>query len=298
VTRVSIIIPALNEEENLARVLPAVIAQIDANDEVIVVDNGSHDRTTAVAISFNSKVVGQSKRSRACARNAGLREANGEFIVFLDADCIPQPDWLKELLAPFKNSSIGAVAGEIINLDCGDPMDRYLNQKGHLTQAENFKHPFLPFGATANLAFRNIALAETGMFDEDLLDGEDADLCWRMQLKTSFGLFLAVSSIVSHQHHFSVMDLLRQKRRHAYAAAGLYKKYRRMWQNAVPTPRKVYWEYRSILSRSVKHGLALLAAQVRLGDNPLPDAGYQLLLELGEKLGRLQGSLRFHVWYP
>ena len=299
VTPVSIIIPALNEEENLARVLPAVIAQIEPSDEVIVVDNGSDDATIAVAASFNVKVVVESRRGRGRARNAGVKQAVGEFIVFLDADCVPQPNWLKELLAPFiNNRSIGVVAGEIINLDSGNSIDRYLNQKGHLTQADNFKHPFLPFGATANLAFRKAVLAETGKFDEDLVDGEDADLCWRIQLKTSFGLHLAASSIVSHQHNFSVMGLLRQKRRHACASARLYKKYRTEWHNAVPTPKKVYWEYRSILKRSGKYCLAFLAAQAHLRDAPLPTLGYQLLLEIGEKLGRLQGSLRYHVWYP
>lgn len=297
-TRVSIIIPALNEEKNLARVLPAVTAQFGPNDEVIVVDNGSEDRTASVAASFKAKVVVEPKKGRGCARNAGVRQALGEFIVFLDADCVPQSDWLQQLLIHFEDSSIGAVAGEIVNIDGGGAIDKYLNQKGHLSQADNFKHPFLPFGATANLAFRKTAIDATGDFDEKLVDGEDADLCWRLQLNTHYRLVLEASSKVSHLHYFSAAELLRQKRRHACAAANLYKKYRSAWKNAVPTPQKVYWEYRSILSRSAKYCLASLAAKTGLSDGPLPDIGCQLLLEVGEKLGRLQGSLRYHVWYP
>ena len=297
-SRVSIIIPALNEENNLPRVLPAVLAQIEPGDEVIVVDNGSQDRTTIIAASYNVKVVFEMKRGRGCARNSGVKTAAGEFIVFLDADCIPEKGWLQSLMQPFEDAMVGAVAGEIVNSIGGGAIDMYLNEKGHLSQADNFKHPFLPFGASANLAFRKIVLKVIGVFDESLVDGEDADLCWRMQLNTQYRLVLADLSKVCHQHSFSVKDILRQKRRHACGAAMLYKKHRAAWKNAVPTSKKVYWEYRSILLRSGKYCVARLAANFHLGYAPLPGHGYQLMLEIGDKLGRIQGSLRHHVWYP
>ncbi len=289
--------PALNEAGNLSSWLPRIQAQLTDRDELIVVDNGSTDQTASVARETGARVIVEPRRGRAFARNAGIRAANSEFVVFVDADCCPEQDWLARLLEPFENARVGCVAGEISIIGSSTSLGDYLEEKNYLSQQVNFQHPFLPFAATGNVAFRMQALEHVGGFDETLIDGEDADLCWRMQLRSEFLVVLASGSVVRHRPPPSAAALFRQKFRHARAAVVLYKKYR--WPlSGGASIKKLYWEYRSIVRRGSRYAFACLAARLRLANAPSRAQGYQLSLELGEKLGHLSGSLRQRIWYP
>ena len=93
---VSVIIPCFNHGHYLARAIDSVLAQSYPYHEIIVVDDGSSDNTAAVAKSFeNVRYVYQQNRGLSAARNTGIAQSQGAFVVFLDAD-----DWLyKEGLA-------------------------------------------------------------------------------------------------------------------------------------------------------------------------------------------------------
>lgn len=92
----SIIIPAKNEEINIAHCLDSINAvKFDHNRfEVLVVDNGSNDRTVDVASEKGATVFVQPGLSISGLRNFGARHANGKVLVFLDADCTVVQDWL------------------------------------------------------------------------------------------------------------------------------------------------------------------------------------------------------------
>ena len=297
-TRASIIIPALNEATNLSRVLPAVLSQAGPLDEVIVVDNGSSDNTAAVARQLGATVVDEPVRGRSRARNSGIKQSWGEIIVFLDADCTPHSDWLSHLLEPFDDPAIGCVAGEILNIDTGTPFSAYLTRKGHLAQSVTLKHPFLPYAQTGNVAYRRAVLDQIGLFDEALWAGHDADISWRMQLETSHKITAAPRGRVEHRQDIDLAAFLRQKRRHAQGAVLLYKKYKGYRHNEIASLKKTYWEYRSILKRAFGYAIQMLASLFGLRPPPSGDQRYQLLLEIGEKLGRIEGSIRNRVWYP
>ncbi len=296
--RVSVVIPALNEAANLGRCLAGVHSQVVPPTEVIVVDNGSTDGTAAAARSHGARVVHEPVRGRARARNAGIRRARGALLVFLDADCLPQVGWLERLLAPFEDSTVGCVGGETLCVEAGTELTKYLIAKRYLSQTSTFAHPFLPFAATATVAFRRKVFELVGLFDESLPDGEDADLSWRMQLETDYKILHAPEAKVHHLPVLPPLALLRQKRRHGYAAALLFKKYRVHRHAEERSLRHIYWEYRSLLRRNVGFLARTLAAKLHLCGNPPAHEGYQLLLEIGEKLGRLEGCLRHRIWYP
>jgi cellulose synthase/poly-beta-1,6-N-acetylglucosamine synthase-like glycosyltransferase len=295
--RASIVIPAFNEEANLARVLPLVKAQVGPADEVLVVDNASFDQTSSVARSFDAEVVLELNRGRGRARNAGLKHARGEYIVFLDADCSPRPGWLQHLLEPFADRTVGCVGGEIINAQVDTPLAKYLAAKGHLSQRVTLGHPFLPFAQTGNVAFRRSVIEAIGAFDDRMVEGEDADLCWRMQLQTDYRLAFAERAVVYHLEVLSPKLFLRQKRRHAYGAVLLYKKYRSRWSPERQPFKRAYWEYRSIVRRSLLYLGFLTLARLGLSEQPRSDQGYQLLIEIGEKWGRIEGAIRHRVWF-
>ena len=85
---ISVIIPAYNHEELLPQTLESLLRQTFPAEEIIVVDDGSTDRTADVAESFGEpiRVIRQENSGPAAARNRGFHESQGEFIHFFDSD--------------------------------------------------------------------------------------------------------------------------------------------------------------------------------------------------------------------
>ena len=100
---VSCIVPVFNGERYLADAVESILRQTRAAMEVIVVDDGSTDRTPEIAMSFRApvRVVRQTQRGVSAARNRGLREADGDLNAFLDADDLFLPEKLALQLARF-----------------------------------------------------------------------------------------------------------------------------------------------------------------------------------------------------
>ena len=109
-SRLAVIIPALDEEDSIGRVIDAIPADLHA--EVIVVDNGSTDRTAQIAADRGARVVSQPERGYGAACLAGLaalREA--DVVAFLDADFSDDPALLPELVGPIREGRADFVVG-------------------------------------------------------------------------------------------------------------------------------------------------------------------------------------------
>ena len=96
---VSVVIPAHNAEETIAKTLQSLLAQTLLNWEAIVVDDGSVDRTVEVIKAVASqdsriRVVSQSNMGVSAARNTGIHLAQSDWLLFLDADDWIAPDHL------------------------------------------------------------------------------------------------------------------------------------------------------------------------------------------------------------
>ena len=106
----SFIIPAYNEAQLLGSTLSAIERAASAlrlRFEVIVVDDASHDRTPAVARAYGARLVAVSYRQIAATRNAGAREASGEWLVFVDADTIISEAVLRDAIAALTAGAAG-----------------------------------------------------------------------------------------------------------------------------------------------------------------------------------------------
>src|SRR5580704_3169486 len=93
--RITVIIPCLNEEQGIERVLKRMPEFVD---EIVVVDNGSTDRTSDVAASFGAKVIREDVRGYGRAYKAGFASASGDIIITLDGDHSYPPDAISYLL--------------------------------------------------------------------------------------------------------------------------------------------------------------------------------------------------------
>lgn len=112
--RVSLVIPAHNEESHLAACLDAVAAQSERPFEVILVDNNSTDTTADIARSYDFvRVVREPKQGLAFARDAGFNAARGDIIGRIDADTIVPSDWVETIAQLFAQQNYDAVSGSV-----------------------------------------------------------------------------------------------------------------------------------------------------------------------------------------
>jgi glycosyltransferase involved in cell wall biosynthesis len=142
---VSVVIPAFNAQRTLGRVLHELESQQPAPSELIVVDDGSTDRTAAIAEAFGARVIRTNGSGYAGgARNAGWDAARGDVVVFLDSDAIPGPGWARGL-----HRALGDFPGAIIG--CGRTF-RARSPWGWVTHLQ-FETPYLPHGKPRRVAF-------------------------------------------------------------------------------------------------------------------------------------------------
>ena len=126
--RVSILIPARNEEKVIGRLLERITELTYPRDklQVIVVDDASSDRTGAIADDYKNKysfieVVhrekGKGGKGKAAACNEGLEKSNGEIVLCFDADYYPTRDIVEKLTSEFVDPKVGAVQGRVVVLN-------------------------------------------------------------------------------------------------------------------------------------------------------------------------------------
>lgn len=203
--KISVIIPVFNGEETLAACLNAVARQSLADYEVIVVDNGSTDKTAEIIQSFvrdfpNFSYVLETKRGRGAARHAGVLAARGEVIAMTDSDCLVPEDWLYRLTAFIFSGQEKAVSGF--------EKDASINYWSRRRQAEDwrFMQTRLEGNYTNHLDTKNFAIRADILkdlqFDPELTACEDWDFFIRLKMSGHQVYFLP-DLLVAHFHDSS-----------------------------------------------------------------------------------------------
>jgi mycofactocin system glycosyltransferase len=158
------------------------------------------------------------------ARNTGWRSAATPIVVFLDADCVPEPGWLARLLPHFADPRVGAVAPRVRSMPGPGRLARYEEVMSPLDMgpAPAAVRPAtrVAYVPTACLAVRRTALEVTGGFDEQLRFGEDVDLVWRLA-GSGWVVRYDPEAVVSHPPRPDVGSLIRQRFDYGRSAAAL-----------------------------------------------------------------------------
>lgn len=180
VVSVSIIIPALNEEKMIGRCLESLTRLAFARDrfEVLVVDNGSRDKTLAIAESFkdrlNLKVLQQAGVRISALRNLGARAAAGDILAFLDADCLAPADWLERIFALASADGAGVLGAHYLLPEESSWVGRTWHRYQEASKTGEVSH--VPAG---DLIMRREDFLKVGSFDETIQTNEDYELCDR-----------------------------------------------------------------------------------------------------------------------
>jgi len=182
VQEISIVIPSYNEDQYIASCIDAIRA-LDCSKaliSVVVVDNGSTDRTARIVTERKVRIVLDQESRISGLRNHGARITSGEFIGFVDADCLVSRDWATNALQAFADNGedVGIVGAPYLLPEGCSWIDRAWDIVASGDREKSGPTRWLPAG---NMVVRRVAFEKVGGFDETLETSEDVDLCDRIR---------------------------------------------------------------------------------------------------------------------
>ena len=190
--KVSVIIPSLNEEKLLPRLLESIKTQDFEDYEVIVADAGSQDRTREIAAEFGCRVVNGGLP--AAGRNAGAAVAEGDFLFFLDADVVLPKGFIRNVYTEMQDRYLDLATCEIRPLS-DYRLDRVLHRMINLAILLNLKIDPKAFGFCIFVTRRLFRRA--GGFDETIYVAEDNNFVKRAAEFRSLHYLTSVYVMVS-----------------------------------------------------------------------------------------------------
>jgi GT2 family glycosyltransferase len=234
---VSVVVCTYNGAPTIRDTLDALAVLDYPHYEVIVVDDGSDDRTVAILADYDVRVITTENRGLSSARNTGLEAAGGEIVAYTDDDAYPDPQWLQYVAMTFMSSDHMAVGGpNVPPRGDGRIAEAVANAPGGpihvLLSDEVAEH--IP---GCNMAFRAEALRKIGGFDPRFRTaGDDVDVCWRIQ-DEGWTIGFSPAAMVWHHRRNSVRAYWRQQKGYGKAEALLEGK----WPNKYNGAGHVTW---------------------------------------------------------
>jgi glycosyltransferase involved in cell wall biosynthesis len=216
---VDVVVPFLGPRGSLESLVESMSRlELRAGDTLTIVDNGGCGASGAGQV----KVVQASeRRSSYHARNRGAAGGHAEWLLFLDADVIPDPDLLDTYFASPVPDEVGVLGGGIEDelAGPGAPVAaRFATLLGTMSQANTLDGRTLAYTQTANCAIRRSAFEEVGGFQGNIRSGGDADICFRLRA-AGWAIESRPAARVVHTSRRRLGTLLRQRARMGAGAA-------------------------------------------------------------------------------
>jgi GT2 family glycosyltransferase len=187
--------------------------RLGPQDSLTVVDN--RPATATRTVQNDTRVIrAPGRQSPAFARNAGARRGSAEWIIFIDSDTEAAPDLADQYFAAgLPGDDVAVLAGAIRDQEPGpgrgNAAARYAFLRKSMDQ-QTTKARLGPFAKTANAAVRRQPFEDLGGFRDNVMSGEDVDLCYRLQ-HAGWRLEFRDEPVVEHRGRSSVLQLLRQQ---------------------------------------------------------------------------------------
>src|SRR5579884_3285846 len=234
--RVSVVVCAYNAERTMDACLASLRTLNYPDYEVIVVNDGSTDRTLEIAERHAEAyradprgprlvIISQENRGLSVARNVGAEAATGEIVAYTDSDCVADPDWLTYLVGKMEESALAACGGPNFPPpeDALVPAAVAVSPGGptHVLISDEIAEHI----AGCNMAFRRDALLGLGGFDPVYrAAGDDVDICWRFQ-DAGHVIGFSPAATVWHFRRNTAKAYINQQRGYGKAEALVYAKH-------------------------------------------------------------------------
>jgi GT2 family glycosyltransferase len=254
--------------------------ECDDEWEVVIADNGSTDQSREVAAHWSEQhgrirwIDASAVPGAPAARNAGARAARGDLLAFCDSDDVVRPGWLASCARALGSADVVAGIFDFWSLN-GLP-------ESPPAPASMLQLPFLPAGLSANLAVRRQAFDAVGGFAEELVTGEDIDLCWRLQTQ-GYRFVIEDGAVVAKRDRTGFRDVFHQGFAFGRGGPVLYRRHREAGarRNLAGAARSWLW--------------LLLHVPLLVEPGNLRN---QWARGAGMRTGRLLGSLTERVFFP
>ena len=219
-SKVTVVVPVKNEAKKLGQCLEALSAQSHEPAEIIVVDGHSTDGTVEIAKKFPVKVLYEDIGTRAGANQVAIEQAMGDYVAFTDADCIPDKDWLRNLLQGFGEDVVG-VGGVIINIgenpweeSINAAMDSFLGSAQSVQGRVYKTKKRVGSISGCNSIYKKRALTRVGGFDIGLPTAEDTEL--NRRLRGIGDLVFTPDAIIVHNHTRGLKEFAKRTYQYGY----------------------------------------------------------------------------------
>ncbi len=277
--RISVIVPTYNRRQEIEGLLSALEKQTlpPGAFEVIIVDDGSTDDTSAFLVSYAETTslsfafCTQDNSGPGAARNRGMEMAHAPVFAFTDTDCRPRRDWLEKVLTAFQHPAVGCVGGA----EEAPPAPGSFMQAVHFCMTSALTTGGMRgktgrklaryYPRTFNMAVSRTALKKTGGF-KPLYHGEDVEMSCRIK-KAGFTLVYTGRAIVVHKRRTTLGAFFRQTLNMGRARITLARLHRELLEPLHMVPAAVLLLCIQILClSSISHAfLPLLAACTSAG---------------------------------
>jgi len=248
---ISAVVTVRNEGKNIRALLESLVHQ-EQPFEVVIVDSFSEDDTRDIVREFSKKYpfvrLYKKGGTRGVGRNYGVKKAKGEYVAFVDGDCIADPNWIAEMRKGARHSDV--VAGKTLNIGYGPYVD--------LGRVELYHKGFDLTYPSCNLCYRTSLFKKVGGFDEVFITAEDIDLNFRA-VNTGASVHYSEKALVEAKARDTFFGFAKQAFWNGYGRKQLTLKHGRLWGKYKPT---AFLSHSFSMWYFIRLGLALLGYMV------------------------------------
>ena len=219
---VGLVIPTLNAERELPKLLDAVMQQTRVPDDILVVDSSSEDETLRVANPYRrvrTKVIPRAEFDHGGTRHLGFEEVHGDFVLFVTQDAVPADTrYVEKLLEPFHDSAVAMVSGRQVPKP---------EARRYIQLVQEFNYPTSSnvraaadiermgikafFASDACSAYRRSAYEAIGGFPRPCATNEDMLIACRL-LRAGYKVAYAADARIMHSHNLAPLEQYRRNR--------------------------------------------------------------------------------------